>query len=158
MTSRSWIFFGLLGCVVSGLAFFGPGDSTVSASPTKLDELYKPMDVNMHDYMEGVFESSYRRLKPLVSKQPGNNSTWKSIRAESLVLGEGCNSLLFRLPENDADAWKSLAVENREACAALLAAAKEKNYETARKAYEVTLEKCNACHNKFAEGKHQMNP
>lgn len=156
--------FGLM----AGLVFFGGliaasgtqfvSDSFAISRVASVEDEMKPMDVDMHEFMEGMFESSYRRLKPLVSKQPGNNSTWKNIRSESIVLGEGCNLLLARLPEKDVDVWKKLSVENREACSALLAAAKEKNYETARKAYEGMLDKCNACHNHFAEGKHQMNP
>jgi hypothetical protein len=155
MRLRFWVGFGAL--ALCGLAI-NAGSIQAGSSSLRWDDGVKPMDADMHDFMEGVFESSYRRLKPLVSKQPGNNSTWKSIRAESLVLGESCNLLLFRLPEKDVDIWKKLSIENREACSALLAAAKEKNYETTRKAYEGMLEKCNACHNQFAEGKHQMNP
>ena len=83
----------------------------------------KPVDVNMHDFMEGVFQAPYKRLKIAMAQSPADNAAWKSIRSDALILAEGGNLLLTRLPsENQAD-WVSHSEKSRDAGGEFVAAA-----------------------------------
>ena len=114
--------------------------------------------VSMHDFMEGVFQAPYRRLKVAMAEEPKEAAGWKAIRSDSLILAEGGNLLLLRLPEKDADSWTAHSVDTRNAGAELVTAAKAKNFAEARKAYETMLNHCNACHRQFENGKHSLAP
>ena len=37
-------------------------------------------------------------------------------------------------------------------------AAKAKDFDAARKHYETMIQRCNTCHQKFADGEHQLTP
>src|SRR5947207_3200820 len=65
----------------------------------------KPVPVNMHDFMEGVFQSPYRRLKAAMATEPKNDAEWKALRSDALILAEGGNLLLMRLPEKEGGHW-----------------------------------------------------
>jgi hypothetical protein len=117
-----------------------------------------PVDVNMHDFMEGFFQAPYRRLKVTMAAEPKDAAAWKAIRSDALILAEGGNLLLLRKPPKDADEWAKYSVASRDAGAALVKAAKAKDYPVAKKAYETMLGHCNACHKKFEEGKHILAP
>jgi len=112
----------------------------------------------MHDFMEGVFQSPYRRLKVAMAEEPKDSAGWKAIRSDSLILAEGGNLLLLRLPEKDIDSWTAHSIDTRNAGAELVTAAKAKNFTEARKAYESMLNHCNACHRQFENGKHILAP
>lgn len=118
----------------------------------------KPVPVNMHDFMEGVFQSPYRRLKTGMAAEPKDAAGWKAIRSDALILAEGGNLLLLRLPEKDTDLWTKYSVDSRDAGAELVKAAKAKDFTGAKKAYEAMLNHCNACHKKFEDGKHILTP
>jgi hypothetical protein len=117
-----------------------------------------PVDVNMHDFMEGMFQPSYRRLRVALATEPKDAAAWKAVRSDVLILAEGGNLLLARKPAKDADEWVKHSVASRDAGAALLKAAKAKDFAATKKAYEVMLGHCNACHKKFEEGKHMLAP
>jgi len=117
-----------------------------------------PVPVSMHDFMEGVFQSPYRRLKVAMAEEPKDSAGWKAIRSDSLILAEGGNLLLLRLPEKDTDSWTAHSIDTRSAGAELVTAAKAKNFTEARKAYESMLNHCNACHRQFENGKHILAP
>lgn len=117
-----------------------------------------PVDVNMHDFMEGMFQAPYRRLKVALAAEPKDAAGWKAVRSDALILAEGSNLLLTRLPKADADLWSKHSVASRDSGADLLKAAKAKDYPAARKAYEAMLGHCNACHKKFEDGKHILAP
>jgi hypothetical protein len=118
----------------------------------------QPVEKSMHEFMEYVFQPAYKRLKPLMATAPADNAGWKGIKGESLVLAEGCNLLLGRVPEKDGAAWSELSVAVRESGSQLYQAAKKKDFPAARQHYEAMLKKCNACHDKFEMGKHQLAP
>ena len=118
----------------------------------------KPVPVSMHDFMEGVFQSPYKRLKTAMAAEPKDAAGWKAIRSDALILAEGGNLLLMRLPEKDANLWTKHSVDSRDAGAELVKAAKEKDFQGAKKAYEAMLNHCNACHKKFEDGKHILTP
>jgi hypothetical protein len=117
-----------------------------------------PVETNMHDFMEGVFQGPYRRLKPAIAAEPADRQGWKTIRSESLILAEGGNLLLFRKPEKDVEKWAQFSVAVRDSGAQLYSAAKQKDFASSRKAYESMLTHCNACHKHFDDGKNQLAP
>ena len=51
-----------------------------------------------------------------------------------------------------------MSSEVRAAGGQLYQAAKKKDLTAARTHYETMLKKCNACHQKFADGEHQLKP
>ena len=115
-------------------------------------------DVNMHDYMEGMFQATYRRLKPLMAEEPKDNTGWKAIRSESLILSEGCNLLQLHTPKDKSDGWIELSQVCRDEAIKIFAAAKKKDFATSKASYESMLTHCNKCHQDFANGKHQLTP
>ena len=117
-----------------------------------------PVDVNMHDFMEGVFQAPYRRLKTAMAAEPKDAAAWKAVRSDALILAEGGNLLLLRKPAKDAEEWVKYSAASRDAGAELVKAAKAKDYPAAKKAYESMLTHCNACHKKFEDGKHILTP
>lgn len=118
----------------------------------------KPIDVNMHDFMEGVFQAPYKRLKVAIAQAPADNAAWKALRSDALILAEGGNLLLGRLPEKDASDWIKHSELSRDVGGELVAAAKKKDYAAARAAYEKMLVHCNDCHKQFEQGKHILAP
>lgn len=151
-------------CVLSALAICVILGQSADVAPVRAADkeaakgTIKPVPVSMHDFMEGVFQSPYRRLKAGMAAEPKDAAGWKSIRSDALILAEGGNLLLTRLPEKDADQWTKYSVDSRDAGAELVKAAKAKDYPGAKKAYESMLNHCNACHKKFENGKHILAP
>ena len=117
-----------------------------------------PVDVNMHEFMEGVFQGPYRRLKTAMATEPTDRAGWKTIRSEALILAEGGNLLLVRKPEKDVEKWVEFSVAVRESGAELRQAARKSDFPGSRKAYEVMLKNCNDCHKLFDDGKNQLEP
>lgn len=153
-----------LACSLSVLVvcvLFGRSESVAPAraadkEPAKVAP--KPVPVSMHDFMEGVFQSPYKRLKAGMAAAPTDAAAWKALRSDALILAEGGNLLLIRLPEKDGDLWAKYSADSRDAGAELVKAAKAKDFPGAKKAYEAMLNHCNACHKKFEDGKHILTP
>ncbi|MBM3967994.1 MAG: cytochrome c, partial [Planctomycetes bacterium] len=135
-----------------------PSQPTQAHPVSLADPQIKPLDVNMHDFMEGMFQAPYRRLKVSMSKEPADNAGWKQLRSDTLILAEGCNLLLTRLPEKDSTDWVTHSVASRDTGAEVYSAAKQKDYAKSRAAYEKMLTHCNACHKQFENGKHILEP
>jgi len=146
----------LLISVLFGRSENGSPARAADKEPTKATP--KPVPVNMHDFMEGVFQSPYKRLKTGMAAEPKDAAGWKAIRSDALILAEGGNLLLLRLPEKDVDLWTKYSVDSRDAGADMVKAAKAKDFAGAKKAYELMLTHCNACHKKFEDGKHILAP
>jgi cytochrome c553 len=117
-----------------------------------------PTETSMHDFMEGVFQGPYRRLKAAIATEPKDNAGWKAIRSEAMILAEGGNLILLRKPEKDVDKWNEYSIASRDAGAELFKAAKKKDYAESKKAYAKMLTACNDCHKKFDDGKNQLMP
>jgi hypothetical protein len=83
---------------------------------------------------------------------------WKGIKGDALTLAECANLLSMRAPDEDAPQWRKLSDTVRTHGAELYQAARKSDYTTARKAYVEMLDNCNACHQKFADGEHQLKP
>jgi hypothetical protein len=116
----------------------------------------------MHEFMEYVFEPTYKRLAVAMGAEPANNRGWKDIKGDALSLAEAGNLLLIRAPEdptkeNLAD-WQKYSTAVRNNGSALYQAAKKKDFDSARTSYVSMLKDCNACHDKFAGGEHQLKP
>ncbi len=159
---RIWI---LLTAIFLAVAGTWPIRSGGGASPTlnaadspSVKTTPVPVDVSMHDFMEGVFQGPYRRLKASIAAEPKDNAGWKAIRSESLILAEGGNLLLLRKPEKDAEKWTEYSIASRDAGAEVFKAAKKKDYAAAKKAYQTMIVSCNACHKQFDGGKNQLAP
>jgi len=157
-------------CLAAALALFGVWASHAGIpQPARANTADKagekapatspvPVDTNRHDFMEGVFQGPYRRLKTSMAAEPKDNAGLKAIRSEALILAEGGNLLLIRKPTKDTDEWVKYSVASRDAGAELFKAAKAKDFAASKKAYEAMLNHCNACHKKFDENNHQLKP
>ena len=117
-----------------------------------------PVEADMHEFMEYVFEPAYKRLKASMAKAPADNKAWKSIKGDSLALAEAANLLLIRGPEEHRADWGKLSVAVRSDGAAFYQAAKKRDFAAATKSYRAMIRNCNQCHNKFADGEHQLTP
>ena len=118
----------------------------------------EPVETDMHEFMEYYFQPTYRRLKVSMAVESKDNNTWKAIKADAMILAEGGNLTLQRAPEDDAEDWNKLCAEVREHGKSLYTAARKKDSTSAQKSYEIMLQRCNACHDKFADGEHQLTP
>lgn len=128
-----------------------------TASATLAPSGPKPVEPNMHEFMEYLYQPTYLRLRTALAKKP-KRTAWRKIKADVLVQAEGGNLLLMRGPKNDRDTWTKMSIENRGLAAKLYAAARKRDYPTARKNWEALITNCNSCHTKFAGGKHQLKP
>jgi hypothetical protein len=145
--------------VLGTLILAGVGrSSTVALAAQGTPVGPKAVEPDMHEFMEYVFEPTYKRLKLSMAAAPANNSAWKGIKGDALVLAESGNLLLHRQPKDNVSTWDELSVAVRDAGGALYQSAKKKDFTTARQNYEMMLKKCNACHDKFAGGEHQLAP
>lgn len=168
--------FGVIALLVIGFAFL-PSSSSPTAqatapepwpSPTlqdKTDSQEKrqedgPLIIedSMHEFMEYVFQPTYKRLKVTMATQPENNSGWKAMKSDALILTESCNLLFPRTPDEDSDDWKKFSVDSRTHGAELYQAARAKDFGKATNAYKMMLNSCNDCHRQFENGKHILKP
>jgi len=145
----------LIGSIALG-AYFQPTANAVPAPGLAIEMV--PLDTNMHDFMEGMFQAPYRRLKVSIAAEPTDNNGWKAIRSDVLILAEGSNLLVLRKQEKDQAKWDEISVASKNAGEMAFKAAKTKNFAETRKAYESMLIHCNDCHKTFANGKHQLAP
>jgi len=118
----------------------------------------EPVEPDMHEFMEYVFQPTFKRLKPVMAAAPADNAGWKTIKADALILAEGGNLLLIRQPKEDAADWLKHSVQVRDFGGELYRAAKAKDYNSARKHYASMVQNCNACHQQFAGGEHILTP
>jgi cytochrome c556 len=149
----------LLLVVVAGTISLIGDARTNELSASKLaDAAPEPVEESMHEFMEYVFQPTYRRLKASMAAQPKDKSAWKPIKADSLILAEGGNLLLMRTPDEGGAAWDKFSVAVRGAGAELYQAARARDYKAAKQKYASMLDNCNACHKQFADGKYQLEP
>jgi hypothetical protein len=159
MRTRTFIAasaFALVGLWVTRAGL--PQPAPANAAEKAGEKAPVPVDTSMHDFMEGVFQGPYKRLKTAMAEEPKDNAGWKAIRSEALILAEGGNLLLLRKPAKDAEEWVKYSVATRDAGAELFKAAKAKDFAASKKAYKAMLNHCNACHKKFDEENHEITP
>lgn len=148
----------VLAVAVAAGALMTPSTQHVFAANKAAAPAPEAVEDDMHEFMEYVFQPSYKRLKPAMAAAPADNSGWKAIKAESLLLAEGGNLIMLRTPDKGAADWNKLSAEVRSHGKALYAAGRKKDFETARTAYMAMLKSCNQCHKQFANGEHQLKP
>ena len=134
--------------------------STVTAAPLLVTVADEPeiVEDSMHEFMEYVFQPTYRRLKDSMASEPADNRGWKAIKSDSLILAESCNLLFVRKPDDGAVDWAKHAAASRTHGSELYQAARTKDYANATAAYKSMLNNCNACHRQFEDGKHILEP
>jgi hypothetical protein len=142
---------GLTSCLVVLLAL-----AIASAQPRDAEQT-APVEEDMHEFMEYVFQPTYLRLKNSMAALADNQADWKAIKSDALILAEATNLLLHRGQSDDA-AWKKFAIETRQAGATFYAAAKQSDPEQARAGYVGMLARCNACHDEFTGGEPKLVP
>jgi hypothetical protein len=132
---------------------------TVSLAMTsaRAQEAAAPVEEDMHEFMEYVFQPTYLRLKKSISELSPNQPDWKAIKSDTLILAESTNLLLHR-GEKDDPAWRKHALEVRQAGATLYAATKASNVEQTRAGFAAMLTRCNACHEEFTGGEPKLTP
>ena len=113
---------------------------------------------SMHEFMEYVFQPTYRRLKVSMATEPADNNGWKAVKSDSLILAESCNLLFARTPDEGAADWNKHAAASRTNGSELYQAARAKEFAKAATAYKSMLNNCNACHRQFEYGKHILEP
>lgn len=133
-------------------------DSAAVGEASDEGDAVEPVEADMHEFMEYVFEPTFKRLVPAMAAAPANNQGWKSIKSDALILAEACNLLVSRQPEEDGADWVKHSVEVRDLGGQLYRAAKAKDFDKARQHYEAMVESCNACHRQFENGKHILKP
>jgi hypothetical protein len=117
-----------------------------------------PVEDSMHEFMEYVFQPTYRRLKQTLAAAPADNAGWKAVKSDALILAESCNLLYSRKPAEHGEDWVKHATASRSGGAALYQAARAKDFAAATTAWKSMLESCNACHKQFENGKHILQP
>lgn len=136
-----------------------PTPTALAQSPANESETVAvAVEDDMHEFMEYVFQPTYKRLKVSMATSEKDNGTWKSIKSDSLILAEGGNLLLIRGPESDAQDWNKHATTIRDFGGQLYRAAKKKDDTESQKVYRLMIQNCNDCHQQFADGKHQLQP
>ena len=154
---RFFLFACLLMLVAAG-GVWSQSSSTQAAVSSEKKDAAVPVEPDMHEFMEYVFQPTFRRLKPAMSVVPADKKAWKAIKADALVLAEAGNLLLIREPKDEVADWVEHSVQVREFGGQLYRAAKAKDHATARKHYESMVKNCNACHHQFAGGEHILTP
>lgn len=159
MTRSPWFTLIFLSLITACIALPSWLSTRLNANTTNLEAgAVKPIDVNMHDFMEGVFQAPYKRLKVAMAQEPKDNAAWKALRSDALILAEGGNLLLSRLPEENKADWIKHSELSRDAGGEFVAAAKKKDFAASKSAYEKMLIHCNDCHKQFEEGRHILTP
>ncbi len=141
-----------------GLSFALPVSQVPEAQAQSVSEGSQPVESDMHEFMEYMFQPTYKRLQKSIAAEPTDKAGWKGIKADSLVLAEAGNLLLHRGPKEALAAWDDLSMAVRDDGSKLYQSAKARDFKSARQHYERMITKCNACHDKFAEGEHQLSP
>lgn len=135
----------------SGVRPIAAAAPETAAAPT-------PVEPDMHEFMEYVFQPTFKQLKPVMAAKPENNQGWKAMKVGSLILAEGGNLLLLRQPEKNAADWNKYSTEVRDFGGAFYRAAQAKDFDKASANYKSMVQSCNACHHQFAGGEHILTP
>lgn len=154
-SKKSHVFLVVVGLAASCVFFHRPSPADEERDGTLGP---KPVEEDMHEFMEYVFAPTYERLKSALAAEPRDQDGWKTIKSDGLILAEGGNLLLIRVPTDDAQRWREHSTAVRKLGGQLYAAAKKKDYSLARKQYKLMLQNCNACHDDFADGEYQLEP
>lgn len=157
MKPRFGVLLSLTAAIALGL-FWSATSSTQALASAEEKGAPAAVESDMHEFMEYVYQPTFKRLKAAMASEPANNQAWKTIKADSLILAESGNLLLFRKPTEDVSDWVQHSVQTRDFGGKLYRAAKAKDYKTAQENYVAMIKNCNACHHQFAGGEHILEP
>ena len=156
---RSLRFLLVCGLVIAALFATIQSLPSVNADPPELIAGdVEPVEDDMHEFMEYLFQPTYKRLKVSMAEEPADKKGWKAIKSDALILAEGGNLLLAHVPDTDGADWTKHSVVVRRHGGDLYRAAKAKDYAKATGSYRLMIEHCNACHKQFENGKHILEP
>lgn len=110
---------------------------------------------NMHEFMEYYFQLPFRRVEKLMRKAPEESRAWKEIKSDALILAESGNLLIGR-HEEEGEEWDKYSVAVRDEGAKFYQASLKSEFDAAKESFKAMVDQCNACHDHFAEGKHQQ--
>jgi hypothetical protein len=160
ITSRWKLMFCLTALLIGGaaVAVRGPLVADDAAAVLVATPPIVPIETDMHEFMEYAFQEPYKRLQTGLAAAPADRAAWKIIKSDALLLAESGNLLLTRGPTENRAAWDAHAVQVRDIGGTLYAAGKARDYDAARASWVTLIESCNACHNTFADGEHQLEP
>ncbi|MCA9266475.1 MAG: cytochrome c [Planctomycetales bacterium] len=128
-------------------------------APTAGELALVPVEPDMHEFMEYAFEPVFHPLKEAMATEPKDGKGWKAVKAGGLLLAESGNLLMMRAPTDDAEEiteWNKLSVAMRVEAQNLYRAGKSRTYADAKTSYTAMVARCNACHDRFADGEHQQ--
>ena len=74
----------------------------------------KPVEDDVHEFMEYAFEPFFHALKESMAEAPKDGKAWKPVKANSLILAENGNLLMLRGPEENNAEWNKLAADLRD--------------------------------------------
>lgn len=160
-THLACLFAALSGVLlVLGLVGEGRSPRATAQAPEAAADKPEPVEPDMHEFMEYVFQPTYKRLKAAMEEEPDDDDGegWTAIKSAGLILAEGGNLIMLRGPEEERAKWDAHAAAVRAQGGELYRAAKAKEFDAATEHYEAMLTACNACHNDFADGEHQLEP
>lgn len=153
-----WLSVGVVGFVGGAwMLLAAQGPAPVSAAESQPSGQVA-VEESMHEFMEYVYQPTYVRLKNTMAGLSGEKPDWKLAKADSLILAESGNLLLLRGPKEDREMWAQLSIATRDSGKELYQAARAKDATKAKAAYTTLIERCNACHDHFADGEHQLEP
>jgi hypothetical protein len=98
----------------------------------------------------------YTHLKSEMSQQPADDEGWKTLEQRGLQAAEVANLVALRPARPPQDQWLQASANLQAAGVALAEAAKAKDWEKTRQAYEGLIQRCNACHQARAPQKAPM--
>ena len=131
---------------------------TQAADVAEVGTNLQAVEDDVHEFMEYAFEPFFQQLKSSLAEPPAHKKAWVPVKANSLMLAENGNLLMLRAPDENEDDWNRLSADLREQGKLLYQAAKKRDYEITKKHYVSFVSKCNACHEKFADGEHLQKP
>jgi len=124
----------------------GQNDRT---SPTA-GTLPRPI-VDTHQLMELFNKPLYSYLKESMQQQPTDDKGWKTIQERGFQAAEVMNLVAIRERESDERAaWDRHVRTAQQAGLQLADAAKARDWQQTRSAYEGLIRNCNQCHQKIA--------
>ena len=117
-----------------------------------------PVETNMHEFMEYVFQPTFRRLKPAMDPSrrspPGRRSSpIHSFSPDEQLVAPA------HAPQRSREVDRNSAAV-RDAASQLYKSARQRDFAASRKTYEqmLTRRTRRRCHKQFAGGRHMLTP
>ncbi len=96
------------------LSVFLSGHAVAPAALADEAALGTPVEDDMHEFMEYVFQPTYLRLKASMAELSASQADWKAIKSDALILAESANLLGGRHSEGET-LWQQHATATRQA-------------------------------------------